>query len=64
MAPSYISSVVLLLSYVLPALGITIGSDAIQTTVQTILAIVVPLFVMFRQYVTGRSTLVGKRPAA
>jgi hypothetical protein len=61
-APSYISVLVLILSQVLPKIGVTIGSDALTTTIQTIIAIGVGLFVMYRQWATGRATLAGTRP--
>ena len=62
MAPTYIANAVAVISFGLTLLGVHIGNDALQTTVVTILAIAVPLFSMFRQWYTGRSTLLGARP--
>lgn len=62
MAPSYISAVVLILSQVLPWAGIRVDSEALMTTVQTLIAIGVGLIVVYRQLANGRSTLVGTRP--
>jgi hypothetical protein len=61
-APTYIANLVSVLSLVLTFLGVHVGNDALQTTVVTVLAIAVPLFTMFRQWYTGRSTLAGRRP--
>lgn len=62
MAPTYIANAVTVISLGLTLLGVHVGNDALQTTVVTILAIVVPAFTMFRQWYTGRSTLLGARP--
>lgn len=62
MAPSYISAVVLFLSQVLPILGVSVGSDALTTTLQTVIAIVVGVIVALRQISSGRSTWFGTRP--
>ena len=63
MAPSYIVSLVIVLSQVLPMFNIHVGSDALTTTIQTGIAIFGGLFVMLRQITTKRSTLVGTRPS-
>lgn len=62
MAPTYITGIVLLLSQLLPMLGVTIGSAELTTTIQTVIAIVTGLVVAYRQIVTGRSTFLGTRP--
>lgn len=62
LAPSYVSAIILVLSQVLPFFGINVGSEALTTTIQTILAIGIGLFVMFRQLRTGRATVAGTRP--
>lgn len=62
MAPSFVSAIVLVLSQVLPFIGIDVGSEALTTTFQTLVAIGVGLFVMYRQVTTGRSTMSGTRP--
>ena len=62
MAPTFALNAITLISFVLTLLGIHVGNDALQTTVVTILAIGTPLFTLFRQWYTGRSTLMGTRP--
>lgn len=62
MAPSYISALVLVLSQALPWIGVSIGTEELTTTVQTLVAVGVGLFVMWRQITTGRSSLAGTRP--
>ena len=62
MAPSYIVSLIAVLAQVLPLIGINVGSEALTTTAQTIVAIAAGLFVMWRQLATRRSTIAGKRP--
>jgi hypothetical protein len=42
--------------------GIVISSDNLLVTLQTLITIGGPLFVMIQQLVTGRSTLFGTRP--
>lgn len=62
MAPSYLSALILVASQVLPFIGINVGSDALTTTVQTVIAIVAGLVIMYRQIATNRSTVTGSRP--
>lgn len=62
MAPSYISALVLVLSQVLPFFGIAVESEALMTTIQTIIAVSVGFIVMYRQIVTRKSTIAGTRP--
>lgn len=61
-APTFISAFIIILSQVLPMIGINIGSEALNTTAQTIIAIVGGLYILYRQKITGRSTLAGTRP--
>ena len=61
-APTFVSAIVLILSNVLTYIGIEIGSEALTTTLNTLITVGVGLFVMFRQVKTGRSTVAGTRP--
>lgn len=61
-APTFLSAFVIVLSQVLPAVGINIGTEQLTTTVQTVVAIVGGIYILYRQKTTGRSTLVGTRP--
>lgn len=61
-APTYLANAVLVIGLALQVFGIHIANADLQTTITTLLAIVVPLFTMFRQWWTGRSTPFGARP--
>lgn len=58
---TYIAALVGLLVQVLPLLGITVGSDALTTTMQTIVAIVTGLWIIFRRYSKGDISAFGTR---
>lgn len=62
MAPSYIVSAAAVLSQLLPLIGVSVGTEALTTTLQTLIAIGAGLLVMYRQVTNGRSTLGGMRP--
>ena len=62
LAPTYLANAILVISVLLQFLNIDIAPEALQTTVTTILLVVVPLFTMVRQLFTGRSTLAGTKP--
>lgn len=62
MAPTYIASIVLLLAQLLPLIGIEIESEALTTTITTVVSIVAGLVVAYRQLTTGRATLLGLKP--
>lgn len=57
-APSYLAATVSILSVVFPDIEV----EALNTTVNTIVAIVAALVIMIRQIVNRRSTLGGFRP--
>lgn len=57
-APSYLYAVAIILSQIFPDIGI----DAINVTLNTLLAIAAGIGIMYRQIVEKRSTLVGTRP--
>lgn len=61
-APSFVANAVLVIGVVLQFLGVQIVEADLQTTITTIGVIVIPLFTMFRQWWTGRSTPFGTRP--
>ena len=61
-APSFVSAFLIVLSQVLPMIGINIGTEALNTTAQTIIAIAGGLYILYRQKITGKSTLMGTRP--
>jgi hypothetical protein len=62
-APTYLANLVTLIAIVLAYFKIQIAPEALQTTLTTILVIGTPLFTLFRQLWTGRSTLAGTRPS-
>lgn len=61
-APTFIANSVLVIGLALQVFGIHIAEADLQTTVVTIVTVAVPLFTMFRQWWTGRSTPFGTRP--
>lgn len=61
-APTYLANAVLVIGLALKLLGIEITDAALQTTITTLLMILVPLFTLLRQWWTGRSTIYGTRP--
>lgn len=61
-APSYIAGVVVVLVQVLSFLGINIGSEALTTTLETLLTVGAGLVILYRQLTEGRSTLAGTKP--
>ena len=62
LAPSYVAAAVSILVNVLSYVGITVGSDALTTTITTLVTVGTGLFIMYRQLSTGRSTIGGTRP--
>lgn len=58
---TYIAAAVVILSQVLPLLGINVGSEALTTTLTTILAVVAGVWVMVRRYSNGDITALGRR---
>ena len=62
MAPTFLTAVVVLVSQVLPLVGIHIAGADLTTTVNTVIAIVGGLIILYRQWSSGRSTLAGTRP--
>ena len=64
LAPSYISAIVLILSQILPLIGINLVAEDLNTTIQSLIALATGLIVAYRQFTTGKSTLFGMRPNA
>ena len=63
MAPSYVAGASVVISQVLPLLGIQVAGPDLTTTINTIIAIIAGVVVAYRQWQKGRSTLLGARPA-
>ena len=62
MSQTIVSMIVIILSTVLPKLGVVdIGNDAITTTVSTILVIGAALWAWIRRYQQGDVTIMGGR---
>ena len=61
-APSYIAAAVVVLSQLLPLIGVNVGGEELTTTINTLIAIAGGLVVLWRQIASGRSTIVGGRP--
>ena len=61
-APTYVSAIVLILSNVLTYFGINVGSEALTTTLNTLITVGFGLFIMYRQVKTGASTIAGTKP--
>ena len=58
---TYFAAAVTILSQVLPLLGINVGSDALTTTIQTIVAIVAGLWVIKERIARGDVKWFGAR---
>lgn len=62
MAPTYIIAFVALVVPVLARHGVVVDTADLTTTLVTLTTVAAPLLVMFRQWYTGRSTVLGTRP--
>ena len=49
----------MLLAQILPHFGVTVGSEAITTTLQTAITVAAGLWVWYKRYKTGDVTLFG-----
>jgi len=58
---TYAAAVIAILSQVLPLLGINIGSEALTTTLTTIITIAAGLWIMVRRFVKGDISAFGSR---
>ena len=61
MSQTYVSIIVMLLATILPKVGITLGNDALTTTIQTLLVLGGGLWVLVRRYQAGGVTVFGSR---
>lgn len=61
MSQIVLSSLVLILSQVLPMLGVEVGSEQLTNTIQTIIAIVAGLYIWYRRVRRGDVNAVGGR---
>ena len=59
MSSTYIAILTNLLVTVLPLIGITIGTEAITTTVQTLVAVITGLWVLKERFSRGDVNVVG-----
>lgn len=62
MAPTYVSMLVVVLVNILTNFGVTVGSEELTTTINTLVTVAGGLYVMYRQVMTGKSTFAGMRP--
>lgn len=61
MSQTYIAVIVGILVELLPHLGVTVGSDALTTTIQTIVLLASGAWILIRRYKQGDVTVVGVR---
>lgn len=62
MAPSYIAAAATLLVGILALFGKVVTFENAQSVITAVVIIGGPLVIMFRQWYTGKSTLLGARP--
>ncbi len=61
MSQTYLAVIVMVLSNVLPKLGVEIGSDALTTTLSVILTVGAALWALVRRHQAGGVSVVGVR---
>ena len=61
MSQEYLSAVVAILAVLLPKFGVEIGSEALTTTLSTIITVISALWIMFRRYQRGDINVLGGR---
>lgn len=61
MSQTVISLLIVILSTVLPKLGVTIGNDALTTTISTILVLGAAIWAWVRRYQAGGINAAGLR---
>ncbi len=57
----YTAILVNILSFVLPQIGVSVGSDALTTTIQTVVAIATGLFLLVKRHKRGGVNALGVR---
>lgn len=58
---TFLAVFVMVLSNVLPKLGVTVGDEALTTTVSVLLTVGAALWALVRRYQAGGVNMVGKR---
>ncbi len=61
MSQTYAAAIVVLLSQVLPLLGINVGTEALTTTLATVITVVAGLWVIVRRLQNGDIDAFGRR---
>ena len=61
MSLTYVSFSVVVLTYILPKLGVNITADALSSTITTIVQIVAGILVFYGRYRAGGVTALGLR---
>ena len=61
MSHIYVSAIVNILASLLPALGVDIGSEALTTTIQTVVLLGSALWILVRRVAAGDITVAGTR---
>lgn len=59
----YFAILISLLSFLLPKIGVVISSEALTTTVQTIVTIVSALYLLYKRHKRGGVNIAGFRKA-
>lgn len=58
---TYFAGIVNILAVVLPLVGVNVGSEALTTTVQTVVLIATAIWVLIRRYSRGDISPIGVR---
>lgn len=64
MSQTYISVIIMVLAQVLPHIGVTLGSDALTTTVTTLVTLGAAVWALIRRYQAGGINAAGIRTQA
>ena len=59
MSPTYVTSLIVVLSALLPQLGVSFDSAQLTALVQAVVTILGGLYIMYRRYKQGGITVVG-----
>ncbi len=59
MSQTYIAILVNILATLLPKIGVTVGSEALTTTLQTLIVVISGVWVLIRRYKRGDVTVAG-----
>lgn len=58
---TYVATIVALLAFFLPKLGVTVGSDELTSIIQGLVVAVSGIWVLVRRYRAGGVNVIGKR---